>query len=199
MVFTTLQDLKENTGPFYEFGHSQTKQYGEQFKYEENWGNSKEHIYNTSLWIAKVFDDEEKNGAIQVRKVPGISNDLIVSQPIWTPGGKSIVFVGLKKYFRRLGQIYCTNRASALYQIDISYLDLLFNDEHIKQPNFPVILTDNCEDDFGASFPSFSPDGSALIYFTFASSCTHSSCARLRKISWSQETDKKQNNRKLKI
>lgn len=153
-----------------------------------------EHIYNTNLWVAKVEDNQEN---YQVRKVPGISSDFIVAQPIWSPCGKSIIFVAQKRYLRRIGHIYCTNRASALYQIEISDLNDLFKkDFDISSCNSPIILTENCEEDFGARFHSFSPDGNSLIYHTFASSCAHSSCSRLRKIKWSKENDKKEEKRK---
>ena len=196
ILFTTIRDNKIDSEPFYNQHLNQKgKKYGTQFEYEETWGNSMEDISYTSLWVANIFGDNCDNNKIQVRKISSIPDEIIVAQAVWTPNCSGIVFVGKKRYHRRLGQIYCINRPAGIFKIDIN-LNNLFSSEKIKFDEKVVLLTENCEEDFAAAFPSFSPDGEYLIYHTTSSAYAHASCCRLRGIKWNKQTDSNDGKRK---
>jgi hypothetical protein len=76
------------------------------------------------------------------------------------------VFVGAPTKQRRLGIIYCDNRESSLYRVNVD------GSANLKR------LTG--ESDLCARYPRVSPDGKHLSYLTSSTLSAHKSCAILR-------------------
>ena len=116
----------------------------------------------------------------------------------WTNDDKDLIFVGLDTTRRRLGHCYCTNRASAIYKINLFEQLLLAQkkekekekeEESIKNEKTKEREEDVDEtvklstpDDMATISPRLSPNGNRLIYFSYPSLDNHNNCARLRLI-----------------
>jgi acylaminoacyl-peptidase len=185
LVFTTTRNPSTESYPWYEASKGDKVPQGEQYRWEESWGDSRDDLYYTSLWVADAFG----SGSVQVRRVPDIPQELIPAHPIWTPSGQGIVFTGSKRYERRMGHIYCSNRSSALYYTRVDAKALL-SSEAVSISL--ALLTENKKEDYAATFPTFSPDGSHLAYITSSSTFVHSGCSLVRVLNWNLSKDEKE-------
>lgn len=52
--------------------------------------------------------------------IEGVPSDLCVAKPKYSPDGKLIVGVVYEVSPRKLGLIYCANRLSTIFQLDIN-------------------------------------------------------------------------------
>ena len=93
-------------------------------------------------------------------------NGYSLAQPFWIGNGESVGFVGLDENPRRLGIIYCTNRLSSLFSIDLKS-----EDSHPKK----IYGSDNsC-----VRNPRPTPDGTAFVFLENESGGPHHSASRL--------------------
>jgi len=200
LIIVTENNPTQNSTSFYDYRtkcktpQDPNKTFGKEYEFEEDFGDQI-RILRTSLWMIRIFDDNHqviKQHPFQLRKL-NLPTELIPLQPKWSPKGQSIVFKALKRYHRKLGNIYCTNRASGLYQFPVNPEALFsvdFNDKiELAKPDALQPITSNCVEDFAASSPSFSPDGQTLVYATYSSPSYHCSCIRIRKIDWNLSSD----------
>lgn len=52
--------------------------------------------------------------------IEGIPEGLCPMHPVWSPDSTYIVGVALRTHPRKLGLIYCTNRAGAIFTLDFN-------------------------------------------------------------------------------
>ena len=114
----------------------------------------------------------------------------------WTNDDNDLIFVGSDTTKRRLGHCYCTNRASAIYKINISEQLLLAQKKEKEEEankaektkegeakeNVDKTVRLSTPDDMATISPRLSPNGNRLIYFSYPSLDNHNNCARLRLI-----------------
>ncbi|XP_054751862.2 acylamino-acid-releasing enzyme-like [Lytechinus pictus] len=139
---------------------------GDQFLYRQDWGEMLVGKHSPVPCILNL-----QTG--QVTMPEGLPKDVSIGQAVWTPDDSGIVFVGWENEPYRLGMVYCANRRSSIYHLDLSS----------KICN-AVSATDE-----SVRSPSFSPDGSKLIYLQNSCHGPPMKCAQLKVCEWeSKET-----------
>jgi acylaminoacyl-peptidase len=93
-------------------------------------------------------------------------------QPAWCPGDDGVVFTAWPHDARRLGLIYCMNRKSHLFYASVPRRGVLAGDWAS-----PTQLT--ADGAFNARSPTFSPDGTALVWLGNKVGGPHGSGVRL--------------------
>ncbi|KAM9856262.1 acylamino-acid-releasing enzyme isoform 2-T2 [Aulostomus maculatus] len=126
--------------------------------YCEDWG---EALTNKSTPM--ICEVNLQSGTVSV--LPGVPPDVSPGQALWAPSGQSVFFVGWYHEPFRLGLKFCSNRRSALFQLD--------KDGH-------------CEclsgDSLSVSCPRLSPDGSTLVYLQGQVFGPHNQCLSLQQL-----------------
>uniref|UniRef100_A0A673AQX4 Acylamino-acid-releasing enzyme n=1 Tax=Sphaeramia orbicularis TaxID=375764 RepID=A0A673AQX4_9TELE len=89
------------------------KEAGEQFIFNEDWG---ETLVGKSCPVLCVLDIEGDNVSV----LEGVPEDISPGQAFWAPGDTGVVFVGWWHDPFRLGLKYCPNRRSSLFYVDLT-------------------------------------------------------------------------------
>ena len=84
---------------------------GDQFMYEESWGEQLTAVVDPVLCILTLQDES-------VTVVKGIPDDVSPLHPEFGPDN-TLIFAGLKKVPFRLGAVFCENRECAIYQVKL--------------------------------------------------------------------------------
>ncbi|XP_078683967.1 acylamino-acid-releasing enzyme-like [Branchiostoma floridae x Branchiostoma belcheri] len=138
---------------------------GEEYVFKEDWGEG--HV-SKHRPVVCIFDIEKET----VQVLTSIPDEVSPGQAVWCPDGKGVVFVGWWHVPFRLGIIYCTNRRSALFHLDLE--------------------GQKCEqltgDDLSVRCPRFSPDGSKLVYMQNPAGGPHNSCSQVALYLWKEKT-----------
>ena len=141
-------------------------------KWEPDWGEGYRKKGTPRLFVLDLSTWE-------VDPVPGISPDLSCGQPLWSPTGEALAFVGWAakpsnfETNKQLGIIYCMNRPSKIYALNLA-----------DKGATPTCLTQGL---LSAHSPRFTPDGSVIIFLSHehaATSGTHNGTAALRWLQW---------------
>ena len=188
ILFTTFENRQIGSTLYAKDNQKKPGEFKERYRFDENWGNQLENTEKTSIWIGKV--EKAAMNSHQIKKIP-IDDALFCGQAVFAPNNRGIVFSATKAYHRKLGIGSCVNRAAGIYFLPLE-IEKYFNEWQTyelgqHQRNLRPITT-NSEEDFGAVYPTFSPDGKYIIYLSFASVSAHNSCNRVRRISWDLET-----------
>lgn len=81
--------------------------------YRQEWGEA--NVGRVQSIIA-MYDLNEDT----VKILEGIPDGLCPGQTIWTPDGKNIIGIVWDTEPRKLGIVYCTNRQSKLFSLDLN-------------------------------------------------------------------------------
>ncbi|KAK7884606.1 hypothetical protein WMY93_027729 [Mugilogobius chulae] len=123
--------------------------------YREDWG---EALSNKSVPVLSCVD--LRTGCLTVLEAPA---DVSPGQAVWSLDGESIFFVGWYHEPYRLGLKFCSNRRSALFQIDLAG-----HYERLSEENVSVLS------------PRLSPDGSALVFLQGKVFGPHAQCLKMQ-------------------
>lgn len=134
---------------------------GDEFAYRQSWGESLQKVHHPLVFILNVETEEIE--------VPEITFDVSCGQATWTPDGKGFVFVGWWNQPFRLGLIYCGNRRSALFHLDLQ-----------SKKTSIIEIPENRS----VEFPHFSPDGRNLIFLSSTAGGPHRNVQSLMKCEW---------------
>eukprot|EP00057_Strongylocentrotus_purpuratus_P013556 XP_011668030.1 PREDICTED: acylamino-acid-releasing enzyme [Strongylocentrotus purpuratus] len=129
---------------------------GDQFVYRQDWGELLVGKHSPVPCILNL-----QTGQVTIPE--GLPKDVSVGQAIWIPDDSGIVFTGWENEPYRLGLIYCRNRMSAIYHLDLS-----------SQTCNTISVTGQ-----SVRSPVFSPDASKLIYIQNSCHGAHMQCAQL--------------------
>eukprot|EP00054_Salpingoeca_dolichothecata_P010788 m.60003 g.60003 ORF g.60003 m.60003 type:complete len:749 (-) comp19148_c2_seq2:91-2337(-) len=140
----------------------------EKFQYKESYGEALSSAFDPQLWIL-----DWESGEFSQPLKDTFPADLTVGQAVWNPDGNSIVFVGWPEQYRRLGLIYCFNRASSIYQFDLT------------KPQAQIERIS--KDPYAARSPQFSPHGTHLIWLESVIGGPHNAPSRLIECAWQEE------------
>jgi len=132
---------------------------GREFLFREDWGEQNTRKSTPSLFI---FDLLTKT----ITEVGNLPENMSCGQPQWIDNNSALAFVGAPTEKRRLGVIYCDNRESSIYRINVD-----------GPANLQRLSGD---DDLCARYPRVSPDGKHVIFLTSSTLSAHKSCAILR-------------------
>uniref|UniRef100_A0A4W3K1K9 Acylamino-acid-releasing enzyme n=1 Tax=Callorhinchus milii TaxID=7868 RepID=A0A4W3K1K9_CALMI len=143
---------------------------GDQFVYWEDWG---EALVNKSIPVLCVLDIESNNISV----LEGIPEHTSPGQAFWAPNDTGIVFVGWGHETQRLGLVFCTNRKSGLYYVDLTSGNC-------------VGLTSQAN---AVVSPRLSPDKCRIVYLEREAGGPHHQCCRLRMVNNSTFSQKNLN------
>ncbi|XP_049609546.1 S9 family peptidase [Syngnathus scovelli] len=132
--------------------------------YREDWG---ETLTNKSTPVICAVNLH--NGLVDV--LPGVPADISPGQACWAPGSQSVFFIGWYHEPFRLGLKFCSNRRSALFQLDMDG-----QCERLTGENLSVFC------------PRLSPDGSTLIYLQGQVFGPHSQCLSIQQLDLNSRT-----------
>lgn len=124
--------------------------------FREDWG---EALSQKSVPVLCCVD--LRSGSLSV--LQGTPPDVSPGQAVWSTDGESVFFIGWYHEPYRLGLKFCTNRRSALFQLDL--------EEHCVRLS---------EEDVSVLSPRLSPDGSALVFLQGKVFGPHAQCLRMQ-------------------
>lgn len=117
----------------------------------------------------------------------GIPQNVCPAQPIWSPDESYIVGVAYKTLPRKLGMVYCTNRVSTIFTLDLNgkygihkkyiFLPVLLNLYYF------LFLVELSLENQCVKSPRFTPDGNHLIWLQRKAGGPHASAMTLCKAS----------------
>uniref|UniRef100_A0A8C6UAN4 Acylamino-acid-releasing enzyme n=1 Tax=Neogobius melanostomus TaxID=47308 RepID=A0A8C6UAN4_9GOBI len=124
--------------------------------YREDWGEALSHKSVPVLCCVDL-----KSGSLSV--LQGVPSDVSPGQAVWSMSGESVFFVGWYHEPYRLGLKFCTNRRSALFQLDLEGHCVRLSEENVS------VLS-----------PRLSPDGSALVFLQGKVFGPHAQCLKMQ-------------------
>ncbi|CBJ49173.1 conserved unknown protein [Ectocarpus siliculosus] len=174
---------------------------GEQFVYEEDWGEKYEGVSRLGLFLADI------GGSGEVKEIPGISSTLTPGQPQFSKDGRHVVYTAWDCEPRKLGMIYCYQRPCKLYSAPVGSLLKSMDGEAAggsgEEDSADAGKTTQQEgidkqeqEEHTCLCPSwrlarsarFSPSGDSLVWLSREEGFdTHSGCFRLTSASWDPE------------
>ncbi|CAH0554422.1 unnamed protein product [Brassicogethes aeneus] len=134
---------------------------GEEFVFVQDWG---EQLVGKKKSVIAQYDVETDS----VEILSGIPDNKCVAQPKYNPDGSGVVGVAYETEPRKLGLIYCSNRASSVFSLDFkgNYVEVdLVKDDLAKAVKSPI----------------FTPDGKHIIWLQRESGGPHATCMSLVK------------------
>ncbi|XP_055503700.1 acylamino-acid-releasing enzyme isoform X1 [Leucoraja erinacea] len=134
---------------------------GDDFVYWEDWG---ETFSQKTTPVLCVLDIESNNISV----LEGIPDHISPGQAFWAPNDTGIVFVGWEHEPQRLGLVYCTNRKSGLYYVDLTGGNCV---QLSSQAN-------------AVWSPRLSPDKCRIVYFEGDAGGPHHQCCKLCMYDW---------------
>ncbi|NXJ92813.1 ACPH enzyme, partial [Corythaixoides concolor] len=159
---------------------------GEQFVYQEDWG---EALSTRSVPVLCALDIEGSSVSV----LEGIPEHLSPGQAFWSPGDTGVVFVGWWHEPFRLGLQHCTNRRSALFYVDLTggkcgkqrAPNLAGTPApHSPSPSPHARAELLSEDTKAVWSPRLSPDHCRIVYLENDALGPHQQCSRLRMYDW---------------
>ncbi|GAB6033471.1 hypothetical protein CHUAL_013356 [Chamberlinius hualienensis] len=138
-------------------------QKGEEFLYRQSWGETLQDVISPLLATVDIETEE-------VEIVPSQSEDISYGKGRWTPDGNGVVCVGWPHTPFKLGLIYCGNRKSSIYHLDL------------ENNTSTVIGSSNHSVNEGFWF---SPNGKTLVFLQSDIGGAHRSSQSLIKVNWS--------------
>ncbi|XP_060528020.1 acylamino-acid-releasing enzyme-like [Cylas formicarius] len=143
--------------PFYkrkkpeEDGNGPKPTKGDEYVFEQDWG---EQLVGKKKSVIAQYDIE--NDSVEI--LDGIPDNICIAQPKYSPDGLYIAGIAYFTEPRKLGLIYCGNRASTIFTLDFegNYLALSLNNNSVKAP-------------------TFSPDGKTLLWLQRSAGGPHAS------------------------
>lgn len=165
-ILYIAEQKPKKSEPFYkrkapskESGDSDKKDFtpGFEYEYQEDWG---EQLVGKKFSTIALYDIETDS----VNILEGIPEGVCPGKVIWSPDGLYVVGIALKTTPRKLGLIYCSNRESTIFRLDLhgNYSEINLINKCVKSPRF-------------------TPDGGSLIWLQRDAGGAHASCMALYK------------------
>ncbi|KAG0203875.1 hypothetical protein BGX28_003975 [Mortierella sp. GBA30] len=158
-TFGTLEWSRDETKIVYVAERKKSEDAVEKYNYKPDWGETFAGKRDPSLVIVdlETFD---------VKVLDRFEGDMSPGQAIFNHDSKSVIFTGYLRDPQFFGIVFCQNRLTGLYQINVDGTGF----KH---------LTDELD---SARSPRMSPDGTTLVFLSNAVNGPHASCAKLCKI-----------------
>ncbi|KAF9933316.1 hypothetical protein BGZ67_004335 [Mortierella alpina] len=158
-TFGTLEWSRDETKIVYIAERKKTEDAVEKFNYKPDWGETFTGKRDPSLVVVSLetFD---------VKVLDSFERDMSPGQAIFTHDSKSLIFTGYHRDPQFFGIVYCQNRLTGLYQINVDGSGLKHLSVGLKS----------------ARSPRLNPDGTTLIFLSNKVNGPHAGCAKLCKI-----------------
>ncbi|KAF9434091.1 hypothetical protein BGZ76_008553 [Entomortierella beljakovae] len=158
-TFGTLEWSNDETKIVYVAERKKSEDAVEKFNYKPDWGETFTGKREPSLVVVNLDNFE-------VKVVDRLEGDMSPGQAIFAHDSKSIIFTGYHRNPQFFGIVYCQNRITGLYQINIDGTGIKLISGDLKS----------------ARSPRLNPDGTTLIFLSNSINGPHASCAKLSKI-----------------
>ncbi|KAG0326505.1 hypothetical protein BG000_001359 [Podila horticola] len=139
-TFGTLEWSRDETKIVYVAERKKTEDVHEKYNYKPDWGETFTGKCDPSLVIVNV-------NTFDVKVLDRIEGDMSPGQGIFSHDSKSVIFTGYHRDPQSFGIMYCQNRLTGLYQINVDGTGLKHLTEELKS----------------ARSPRLNPDGTTMI------------------------------------
>lgn len=85
---------------------------GKEYLYKQDWG---EQLVSKKQSVIGMYDLRDDS----VHVLDGVPENVCPAQVIWAADGKHLFGIALKTEPRKLGLIYCSNRSSTIFSLDL--------------------------------------------------------------------------------
>ena len=158
-TFGGLQFSRDETKLVYVAERKKTEDVTEKFNFKPDWGETFTGKRDPALVVVNLDNFE-------VKVLDAFETDMSPGQPIFTHDSKAIIFTGYHRSSQSFGIVYCQNRFTGLYQVNLDGTGLKTLTKELKS----------------ARSPRLNKDGSTLVFLSNAVNGPHASCAKLCKI-----------------
>ncbi|KAF9920130.1 hypothetical protein FBU30_010071 [Linnemannia zychae] len=158
-TFGTLEWSNDETKIVYVAERKKTEDAVEKYNYKPDWGETFTGKRDPSLVIVNLDNFE-------VKVLDRFDGDMSPGQAIFSNDSKSLIFTGYHRNPQFYGIVYCQNRLTGLYQVNLDGSGF----KHLT----PDLRS--------ARSPRLSADGSTLVFLSNHVNGPHASCAMLAKI-----------------
>ncbi|KAI8361548.1 Alpha/Beta hydrolase protein [Mortierella sp. GBAus27b] len=158
-TFGTLEWSRDETKVVYVAERKASEDAAEKYNYKPDWGEAFTGKRDPSLVVLNLDN-------LEFKVLDPLENNMSPGQAIFTHDSKSLIFTGYHRDPQFFGIVYCQNRLTGLYQIDIDGSG--FKD-----------LTGDIK---SARSPRLNKDGTTLVFLSNSVNGPHASCAKLCKI-----------------
>ncbi|KFH62920.1 hypothetical protein MVEG_11444 [Podila verticillata NRRL 6337] len=131
----------------------------DKYNYRPDWGETFTGKYDPSLVIMNI-------NTFDVKVLDRLKDNMSPGQAIFSHDSKSVIFTGYHRNPQSFGIMYCQNRLTGLYQINVDGTDLRHLTEELKN----------------ARSPRLNPDGTTMVFLSNTVNGPQGSCAKLCKI-----------------
>ncbi|KAG0002530.1 hypothetical protein BGZ79_002808 [Entomortierella chlamydospora] len=129
------------------------------FTYRPDWGETFTGKREPSLVVVNLDNRE-------IKVLDRFGGEMSPGQAIFSHDSKSLIFTGYHRNPQFFGIVYCQNRITGLYQVNLDGTDI-------------KLLTGDLK---SARSPRLSPDGTTLVFLSNPINGPHASCAKLSKL-----------------
>ncbi|KAG0368078.1 Alpha/Beta hydrolase protein [Gamsiella multidivaricata] len=158
-TFGTLEWSRDETKIVYVAERKKSEDAVEKYNYRPDWGETFTGKREPTLVVVNLDNFE-------VKALDRFEGDMSPGQAIFSHDSNSLIFTGYHRDPQFFGIVYCQNRLTGLYQVNIDGSDF-------------KTLTDELK---SARSPRLNKDGSTLVFLSNAVNGPHASCAKLCKI-----------------
>ncbi|KAF8938071.1 Alpha/Beta hydrolase protein [Dissophora ornata] len=163
-TFGALEWSRDETKIVYVAERKKSEDAVEKFNYKPDWGETFTGKREPSLVIINLDDFE-------VKVLDRFQDDMSPGQAIFSHDSKSLIFTGYHRNPQFFGIVFCQNRLTGLYQVNIDGSDFKTLTGDLKS----------------ARSPRLNNEGTTLVFLSNAVNGPHASCAKLCKIDISSE------------
>ncbi|KAF9206547.1 hypothetical protein BGZ49_002271 [Haplosporangium sp. Z 27] len=158
-TFGTLEWSKDETKVVYVAERKKSEDAVEKFTYKPDWGETFTGKREPSLVVVNLE-------SLDIKVLDRLEGDMSPGQAIFSHDSKSLIFTGYHRSPQFFGIVYCQNRITGLYQINI-------DGSGIK------LLTGDLK---SARSPRLNPEGTTLVFLSNPINGPHAGCAKLSKL-----------------
>ncbi|KAH7051860.1 Alpha/Beta hydrolase protein [Linnemannia elongata] len=158
-TFGTLEWSKDESKIVYVAERKKTEDAVEKYNYKPDWGETFTGKREPALVVVNLDNFE-------VKVLDRLDGDTSPGQAIFSHDSKSLIFTGYLRNPQFFGIVYCQNRLTGLYQVNVDGSGF----KHLT----PTLKS--------ARSPRLSADGSTLVFLSNTVNGPHASCAKLLKL-----------------
>ncbi|KAG0337520.1 hypothetical protein BG000_005312 [Podila horticola] len=158
-TFGTLEWSRDETKLVYVAERKKSEDAYEKFVFTPDWGETFTGKRDPSLVVVNLDNYE-------IKVLDQLQGNMSPGQAIFSHDSKSLIFTGYHRDPQFFGIVYCQNRLTGLYSVDVDGTGFKTLSGDLKS----------------ARSPRLNPDGTTLVFLSNAVNGPHASCAKLCKV-----------------